>query len=107
MDIELELTIAKKYVALKESAEKRGKEFNMSLQSLRNIYTATKCYYSGVTLTREPGHHNSMTIDRVDNSKGYVTGNVVACSKRMNNIKGDMSYSEIEVLFKKLSKRKA
>jgi 5-methylcytosine-specific restriction endonuclease McrA len=33
-------------------------------------------------------------IDRIDSSKGYVTGNVVPCCKRCNIAKNDMTFDE-------------
>lgn len=50
---------------------------------------------------REPGYsgkHNSMSLDRIDPSKGYVPGNVAVISWRANNIKGTATLEELEKL---------
>ena len=69
-----DLAVARKLVNLSNSAKSRGKEFNLNLTSIRNLMKAKHCYYTGVKLT-----NSNRTIDRVDNDKGYVIGNVVAC----------------------------
>lgn len=43
---------------------------------------------------------NSPTLDRVDNSKGYVPGNVRVISHRANSNKGSMTVEDIERLLK-------
>ena len=86
-----DIRIAEKYLSKKHSAKARGIEFTISFQSFKNLMRAKRCYYSGVTLVAGGKDNtvvpNTLTIDRVDSSKGYVKGNVVACSHRMNDLK--------------------
>lgn len=96
-----DLQIAQKYINLANSAKSRGKEFNLTITSIRNLLSAKKCYYTGLPLTNE-----SRTIDRIDNNKGYVKGNVCACHVRINLLKADLSISDIIRLAKKLDKFK-
>lgn len=42
---------------------------------------------------------NSPTLDRIDNSKGYVKGNVRVISYRANQKKSDLSLDEIKRLY--------
>lgn len=74
--------IAAKYLSKRTLALNKGIEFNLSLISFINICKAKRCYYTGVKLTK-----STLTLDRVDNSLGYIKGNVVACSKAFNTIK--------------------
>lgn len=47
-----------------------------------------KCYYCGQVGSNSTGYNG---IDRVDNSKGYIEGNVVSCCKQCNRAKGTES----------------
>jgi len=84
--------VAKKLIAKSKNAKERGIEFNMSFMAMRNILKAKYCFYTGVELELPVGDAshlkpNSLTIDRICASKGYVKGNVVACSHAFNNMK--------------------
>lgn len=100
MSYQLDLKIATKLLGLKQSAEIRKKEFNLTFLAIKNIYRSKKCYYTGIVLTGK-----NRSIDRIDNSKGYVIGNVVACDKDFNIKKGDLSLQDIEILYKKVIKQ--
>jgi hypothetical protein len=41
-------------------------------------------------------------IDRIDNTKGYTSGNCLACCIRCNKLKGKLSLAELEVHIKKM-----
>lgn len=77
-----DLEIAKAYISKAKNAEDRGLEFSLSFTSFKNIKRAKKCKYSGLILTRK-----TSTIDRVDPTKGYISGNVVACHTAINQAK--------------------
>lgn len=40
------------------------------------------------------------TVDRIDNSKGYVKGNVVIVSQRANQLKNDSTLDELRAIIK-------
>jgi hypothetical protein len=87
-----DVEIAKKYLNKKKNAEMRGVEFDLPLLSFINLYNAKKCYYTGITLTKhqsdpEKPYFSDFTIDRLDSTKGYVKGNVVACCYGANQLK--------------------
>ena len=88
-----EIQIARRYCQSYKRAKRRGLEFNLSLRSVANLLKAKRCYYTGVLLTDErsgktlPATYR--TIDRVDNSKGYIKGNVVACCYAANAFKNE------------------
>lgn len=85
-----EAKVAYKYVQLHKSAERRGKEFNLTLRDVANLLVTSRCYYTGVTLSSVHDHIHQRTVDRIDNTKGYVKGNVVACAHIVNQIKNEL-----------------
>lgn len=89
---EFDLYAAKHLVWKAENAKKRGIEFNLTVASMKNLLSAKKCYYTGIGLTKSTGKESELalsdfTIDRIDGSKGYVKGNVVACCHAANQMK--------------------
>lgn len=86
-----------------EGAAKRGIGFTLTFTALKNIYKSKKCYYTGVELelpTREDCvlKPNSLTIDRIDSSKPYEKGNVVACSNAFNQMKSQVESAGVDGL---------
>ncbi len=77
----LPTTRYKRYVA---SAEERGRSFNLTEEQCYILFNSS-CYYCG-----GPGYG----IDRVDNSVGYETYNVVACCTTCNRMKMGSSREE-------------
>lgn len=93
--------VVSKYVSIREKCKKEGLEFNLSLTSVRNLLRAKKCFYTG---TEFGTNETARSVDRVDSSKGYVKGNVVACTVRVNSFKSNLTYREIKMLAKNLEK---
>lgn len=89
---DFDMYVAKKLIAKERNARERNIEFSMSFSAMRNIMRAKRCFYTGIELVLPVGDAgnlkpNSLTIDRIDSNKGYVKGNVVACSNEFNNMK--------------------
>jgi hypothetical protein len=84
------IILAEKYINLHKSAMRRGKEFNLDIADVRKLLKTKKCFYTGVTLTEIEGDNYQRTVDRIDNTRGYVKGNVVACSHLANQIKNEL-----------------
>ena len=91
---EFDLYAAKHLVWKAENAKKRGIDFDLSFQSMKNLMGAKRCFYTGIVLTKSSGKEangdlrlSDFTIDRIDGSKGYVKGNVVACCHAANQMK--------------------
>lgn len=89
---EFELYCAKHLIWKSENAKKRGIDFTLSFTSMKNLMSAKRCYYTGLPLTKSDGSGemrlSDATIDRIDGSKGYIAGNVVACCHGANQMKG-------------------
>lgn len=73
---------------IKLNASKRGLECTLTLQDVEKLLSVKRCYYTGIRFTDK----KPRTFDRVDNSKGYIPGNVVACIEQINLMKA--SYIE-------------
>lgn len=85
-----ELLTAALHAHLYKSARARGKDFNLTLPDTRKLITAKRCGYTGILLTDERGKPNTRSIERVDGSKGYIKGNVVAVSNKANKLKSSL-----------------
>ena len=100
-----DVDIAQKLLAIKSWADSRGIEFNLSLRKVKKLLSTKKCYISGVELNKVQKDDNQLTFDRLDNSKGYIDDNVVACSLRMNRLKGELTIEDITMLYKSVVKK--
>jgi hypothetical protein len=79
----------------KQRAIAKGMEFNLEVS---DISIPKQCPILGIPLavgTGNGGSPNSPSLDRINNSLGYIKGNVQVISKRANQIKLDASYEEI------------
>lgn len=96
-----DVEVAKKLVNIHSSAQSRNLEFNLTFEYVRKLLEYTTCYYTNVQFTEDGIFARS--FDRVDNDKGYVVGNVVACTVDINGKKNNLSIDEIVCLYKKLA----
>lgn len=85
-------------------AKKKGLPF---LLTRADVLIPDTCPILGVPLTvatgqfrgaRVGGAPDSMSLDRIDNSKGYVPGNVAVISWRANALKGSATLQELECI---------
>lgn len=79
-------------------AKASGLDFNIEFN---DIHTPETCPILGIPLFRTNGGHtdNSPSLDRIDNSKGYVKDNVAVISYKANRYKSDMTLDIIEKLW--------
>lgn len=103
----LDYKIARKYVKKIDKCSELGITFSLSFYEFKRIMTANKCRYTGITLTWQTSQNQiptDVTIDRIDNSIGYIAGNVVACCKGYNSFKGALENPNNIIDFKILEK---
>lgn len=80
-------------------AARRKLEFSLSKEQFKKL-TQDNCHYCDEPPTRKHGSRRSNGyyvyngIDRVDNSVGYITSNVVSCCFRCNKGKSTLKYEE-------------
>lgn len=82
----------------KRRARKKGLEFSITLG---DITIPARCPLLGVEIQLGGDglfNMNSPSLDRIDNSKGYVKGNVAVISLKANKLKSDLSVRELQSL---------
>ena len=95
------------YQRSKSNAKQRKLEFTLTLEDLT---WPTHCPILGIELVyerdkKEPHRDNYPTIDRWDNSKGYVSGNVFVISWRANRMKWHSTVEELEAIVQYMRER--
>ena len=98
-----DMKICAKMMNLIKSANNRGIKINLSFQALKEVLESDICYFTGELLNRIENDDMQHTIDRLDNDKGYVDGNIVACSRYFNEIKKNLTLDQIKILYEKLN----
>lgn len=94
------------FTKLKRNAKRRGLEFTIAFDYFRNLVLSTKfCPVFGWELDYSKGFKegvlpNSMSIDRIDSTKGYIEGNIQVLSYRANTLKWDATLEELEKVVK-------
>jgi hypothetical protein len=78
-------------------AKKESIEWNLSKERCEELFQGI-CEYCGAPPSKTKKTNSSVYvyngIDRVDNSRGYVEGNVVSCCTRCNYMKSDLSLDD-------------
>ena len=79
----------------KQTAKKKNLEHNITIDDLIKIDI---CPYTGVTIdwTCSGKHMRNPSVDRIDNSKGYIKGNVEVISNLANSMKNSASVRELQ-----------
>ncbi len=81
--------------ASKNNAKARGLEHTITLD---DIVIPTHCPYLGIELTTKPekvNTHTTVSLDRIDPTKGYVSGNVQVISRLANLMKSNASLEQL------------
>jgi hypothetical protein len=86
------------YCGAKSRARRLEQDFDISLSDL---FMPEMCPVLNIPLFRTEGKatDNSPSLDRIDNSKGYIKGNVRIISHKANKHKADLSLEDIHRLF--------
>lgn len=90
----LEIVVATRLVNTYASATRRQKDFGLTMSYLANIAQQKVCAYSGEPFC-EGVNDDMMTLERFDNDKGYVPGNVIPVKKKYNSARGNFSLEEL------------
>ena len=74
-----------RYQRLKHQSKTRGIELQITFLEWRELTAQEECFYD-----QSPLPPTSHGLDRLDNQKGYVIGNVVPCCTSCNRRKGGL-----------------
>lgn len=93
------------------NCRKRFKECTITLDDLQEQWNKQKgiCPYSGISLiipTYKKNHKDPIyaaSVDRIDNSKGYVPGNIQFVSTCINYMKNTMSDEDTKFVCKRIA----
>lgn len=82
--------------AAKTRAKKYGLEFDITIEDIGTIPERCPVFEEIVLIRDNRGGYrdDSPTLDRIDNTKGYVKGNVIIISMRANQIKNSGNANE-------------
>lgn len=98
--VEFDIIIANKYVDKIKHAKKSGIEFKLTFAQFKRIMQRKRCAYSGIEfadISKPENNWQKITIDRIDNKKGYIPGNVIAVCNGVNNIKSQWENPNIPI----------
>ncbi len=77
-----------------ENAKGSTRDVSVALPDLVALWEKQKgqCFYSGEEMTFNAGNkYTTVSLDRVDSSKGYAVDNIVLCCAFVNRMKNDVS----------------
>ncbi len=85
------------WFSARERAKKMGREFTIAPS---DIHIPDTCPVLGMKIAKitkgvRSGGDTSPSLDRIDNSKGYVPGNIAVISYRANRLKADATAGEL------------
>lgn len=82
---------------IRERARRKGLSFDLTEEDI--VYPSV-CPVLGIPikLGKEAHQDFNPSVDRVDNSKGYVKGNIRVISKRANSLKSNATIEELELI---------
>jgi hypothetical protein len=82
------------------NAKNRSKEFSINTSNLLDVLIKQdcRCAYTKLPLLATANQFNTISLDRVDSSKGYVVGNIQLVCTAINRMKQEYS-EEMFLLF--------
>lgn len=93
----------------KKLAKSKGLDFNLDLEYLQVLHKEQygKCAISNVDLVlkfaKEDRKINQVSIDRIDNSKGYIKGNIQLVCLGINYLRNTFEIEEVIKLLKEIN----
>jgi hypothetical protein len=102
----LTLYLRNKIANIKHRCKLKNIEFNLSDDYINKLFLEQKglCYFTNIPMVHNEGQHqyNSISIERLDPSIGYIDNNVKLCLFSLNSFKGMMNESEFKSFLKEI-----
>ena len=93
---DVDYAVNQRFKSVKRRAKEKGIEFKISANYLLKLYPADgRCPVLGTKMKFLGDKDNSASVDRIDNRKGYIVGNVAWISNQANTMKSDYSVEEL------------
>ena len=92
-------------LSARSRSKKSGLEFTITLDDIQQLWDSCSgnCYYTGLPMVQERNNVlDSVSLDRRDNTKGYIPGNVVLCRSVVNIMKSDLSEDDFAAVLRTL-----
>lgn len=96
-ELHVEFTLKRLLNSAKERARVKNREFSISIVDLKYVF---KCPILGIPLDYSVGSKkkmvlNSPSLDRIDNTKGYIKGNIAIISLLANQMKSSATAEQL------------
>ena len=84
----------------KNSAAKRQQVFALTVSDIAKCWEQQHgiCAYSGRQMTLEAGHLETVSIERIDSTVGYIPENTILVCQAINRMKSDFSLTDFHAL---------
>lgn len=84
----------------------KGFDLDISVEYLEELFEKQNglCLYTNEPLELSAGKVNTLSVDRIDSSKGYVKENIALTTWQVNNCKQDLSLDDFISLCEKVYK---
>lgn len=83
---------------IRANASRKGETTDITIDDIPTI--PSFCPIFGIPISvKNKNRNNAISVDRIDNTKGYVKGNIVLVSFKANVCKNSLSIDEIEKLY--------
>jgi hypothetical protein len=94
----------RKYSAIKYNANRRGIDFDVSIDHLDKIWEEQqgRCYYTDIELDITSRNNATASLDRRDSTQGYIEGNVIWVDKDVNYCKYTLTEERFLQLVEKI-----
>jgi hypothetical protein len=85
-------SLDKRFLKWQSGAKYRNIGWEITLGDINRIPMI--CHYTKIPLVLELGKYNTISLDRLDSSKGYTKDNVVFCCSAINKMKMDLEFKQ-------------